>query len=117
MVYGEYVRGDGQIISEFELGTHGNLTNNRGTDNFFQSHHGIQDAWAQQRFNGLGVYDRDQAKALLLRSRNIEGGSRGTPRGLINNLRKRKESNDSNKNFYGRKTGIGYRPERHWCTC
>ncbi|SFW12335.1 eCIS core domain-containing protein [Chitinophaga sancti] len=82
----EYTRADGAVIREFEFNTHGFLTDNRGTRNFFQSHHGIQDAWARERFDGLGVYRRDDAPALLLRTRNFAEGSRGTPHGLINDL-------------------------------
>ncbi len=50
----EYPRPDGTVITEFEIGSHNFLTQNHGTNSFFQSHHGIQDAWAQQRFAGLG---------------------------------------------------------------
>ncbi len=79
----EYPKGDGYVI-EFEFDTHRNLTNNRGTRSFYQSHHGIQDAWAVERFRGLGVYSRAEARAILLRTRNMSGGSSGTPHGLIN---------------------------------
>ncbi|WP_147320063.1 eCIS core domain-containing protein [Chitinophaga silvisoli] len=95
----EYTRADGAIIREFEFNTHGFLTDNRGTNNFFQSHHGIQDAWARERFAGLGVYGRDDAPALLLRTRNFAGGSRGTPHGLINDLQGARRATVATRTF------------------
>ena len=87
------------VITEFETGTHSFLTGNRGTDSFFQSHHGIQDAWARERLAGLGVYGRDDAPAILLRTRNIEGGSRGTPHGLINDSQGARRTTVSTRTF------------------
>jgi len=81
----EFVRSDGKIVKEFEVGAHSKLTST-GTESFFQSHHGIQNEWAKRRFAGLGVYNENEAQALLLRTRNLEGGARGTPHGLINDL-------------------------------
>jgi hypothetical protein len=95
----EYTRADGAVIREFEFNTHGFLTDNRGTNNFFQSHHGIQDAWARERFAGMGVYGRDDAPALLLRTRNFAGGSRGTPHGLINDLQGARRATVATRTF------------------
>lgn len=76
---------DGGYIVEFEFNTHSYLTSNRGgTDSFFQSHHGIQNAWAKARLGSSNLYSETQARAILLRTRNMSGGSRGTPHGLIN---------------------------------
>lgn len=90
---------NGTVIKEFEIGTHASLTGTRGTDSFFQSHHGIQNAWAKNRFSGLNVYDENKAKAILLRSRNFEGGSRGTPHGLINDLQGARKGDIATRTF------------------
>ena len=95
----EYTRADGVVIREFEFNTHGFLTDNRGTNNFFQSHHGIQDAWARERFAGMGVYGRDDAPALLLRTRNFADGARGTPHGLINDLQGARRATVATRTF------------------
>jgi hypothetical protein len=95
----EYPRADGSVIREFEVGKHSFLTDNRGTDSFFQSHHGIQDAWAKQRFDGLGVYSREEAPTLLLRSRNIEGGSRGTPHGIVGDHQTARKASIGSRTF------------------
>jgi len=95
----EFPRADGSVVREFEIGTHNGLTGSRGTENFFQSHHGVQNAWAKERFKGLGVYDEGQAKTLLLRSRNLEGGSRGTPHGIISDLQKQRYASISTRTF------------------
>jgi hypothetical protein len=102
----EYPRADGSVVREFEIHTHSFLTNNRGTDSFLQSHHGIQDAWAQQRFAGLGVYSREEAKALLLRSRNMNGGSRGTPHGLINDLQRGRSGSIGTRTFLDERANL-----------
>jgi len=95
---------ESDIVTEYEIGSHGDLTANRGTDNFFQSHHGIQDAWARERFKGLQIagesaYDREKAQTILLRSRNLEGGSRGTPHGLFTDLQNARRDTIATRTF------------------
>jgi hypothetical protein len=94
----EFPKADGSVIREFDIGTH-NALSKVGAENFFQSHHGIQNKWAEVRFKGLGVYDEGQAKTLLLRSRNIEGGSRGTPHGIISDLQNLRKPTIPNRTF------------------
>ncbi|HEX8275599.1 MAG TPA: DUF4157 domain-containing protein [Longimicrobiaceae bacterium] len=58
-------RPDGVVVTEHAVGTHGDLTAELGTGGFFESHHGIQDAWAIDR--GIPGYARDDCPAILLR--------------------------------------------------
>jgi len=67
-----YRRSDGTSIAEYEQARYGHLLDNRGSDDFFQAHHGVQDAWAEQV--GVPGYSRRGAPALLLRDRRA-----GTP--------------------------------------
>jgi hypothetical protein len=60
-------RPDGTVVREWTVDTHGNLTGNLSTDGFYESHHGIQDAWAQDR--GIPGYGRDDCPAILLRDK------------------------------------------------
>jgi hypothetical protein len=71
-----YTRPDKTVVKEFEIASHGNLTSNRGTSRFFQSHHGIQDAWAIRK--GIPGYARDDCPAILLRDSKM-----GTPHQII----------------------------------
>jgi hypothetical protein len=77
----EYERPDGAVISEYEVSTHGDLADNRRTGDFFQSHHGIQHEWANERIPG---YDQltsgrgDDCPAILLRD-----SMKGTPHQVI----------------------------------
>ncbi|HEV2736133.1 MAG TPA: hypothetical protein VGV85_14895, partial [Longimicrobiaceae bacterium] len=56
---------DGTVVTEHAIGTHGDLTTDQATAGFFESHHGIQDAWAMDR--GIPGYTRDGCPAILLR--------------------------------------------------
>jgi Domain of unknown function (DUF4157)/HNH/Endo VII superfamily toxin with a SHH signature len=94
----EFVRSDGKIVKEFKIGSHSELTST-GSESFFQSHHGIQNEWAKRRFAGLGVYNENEAQALLLRTRNLEGGARGTPHGLINGLQGERKPSINTRTF------------------
>jgi hypothetical protein len=71
----EYRRPDGTVIREYEVATHGNLSVDRGTGGFFQSHHGIQGEWARQRVPG---YSYDDSPAILLRD-----SRSGTPHRIV----------------------------------
>ncbi len=59
----EYSRPGGTKIWEYEVSNHGTLSGTRGTQNFFQSHHGIQDTWAKR----IPGYRRNDCPAILLR--------------------------------------------------
>ena len=71
-----YTKADGTIVREHEIASHGSLTSNRGTNRFFQSHHGIQDAWAMRK--GIKGYSRDDCPAILLRDSKM-----GTPHQVV----------------------------------
>ena len=72
----KYTRPDGVVVTEYEIASHGYLTDNRGTTRFFQSHHGIQDAWAVEK--GISGYARDDCPAILLRDSKL-----GTPHQIV----------------------------------
>jgi hypothetical protein len=75
----EFVRKDGEVILENELGSHSTLTaEDVRTESFFQSHHGIQDAWAEERIPS-GLYSRGEGQAILLRDSRL-----GTPHQIVN---------------------------------
>lgn len=71
-----YKRPDGTVVKEYEIARHGDLAGDRGTSRFFQSHHGIQDAWAINK--GIPGYARDDCPAILLRDSKM-----GTPHQII----------------------------------
>ena len=71
-----YKRPDGTIVKEYEIARHGDLSGDRGTARFFQSHHGIQDAWAIKK--GIPGYARDDCPAILLRDSKM-----GTPHQIV----------------------------------
>ena len=71
-----YTRPDGVVVKEYEIARHGDLSVNRGTSRFFQSHHGIQDAWAIRK--GIPGYARDDCPAILLRDSKM-----GTPHQIV----------------------------------
>jgi hypothetical protein len=85
-------------VNEYTIGRHGNNASNLGTNNFFQSHHGIQDAWAMER--KVPGYARDDCPAILLRD-----SRRGTPHEIIN-TRQRGRAPDRGTSTYGK--------ERKW---
>ena len=63
---GGYITGDVDAHGNLSPGVNRALGHaNIRADNFIQSHHGIQDAWARRRING---YVRNQAPATLLPS-------------------------------------------------
>lgn len=63
-----FTRADGTDVVEHGMGSHGQLTAaERGSNSFFQSHHGAQDAWAEDI--GIPGYSRNGAEAILLRNR------------------------------------------------
>jgi hypothetical protein len=72
----QYKRPDGTIVKEYEIARHGDLSGDRGTARFFQSHHGIQDAWAIRK--GIPGYARDDCPAILLRDSKM-----GTPHQIV----------------------------------
>ena len=75
----EFVRKDGSVIRENEVASHAALTGEELKSNgFFQSHHGIQDAWARTRIPG-DLYSRAEGKAILLRDSRM-----GTPHQIVN---------------------------------
>jgi hypothetical protein len=71
-----YTRPDGTIVKEYEIARHGDLSVDMGTARFFQSHHGIQDAWAIKK--GIPGYARDDCPAILLRDSKM-----GTPHQIV----------------------------------
>lgn len=95
----EYPRpSDGVIVREFELGSHRGLTG-RGTRSFFESHHGIQNAWAKNRFAGLSVYNENEAETILLRTLNFDGGRRGAPHRVISELQAGRSGSISTRTY------------------
>ncbi|MBC7947049.1 MAG: DUF4157 domain-containing protein [Chitinophagaceae bacterium] len=87
-----------KVVREYSIGTHYDIKFTE-TGSFFQSHHGIMDAWAKRMFAGIPEYDRETAIAILLRTRNIEGGSKGTPHGLISGMQNLREAANPNRTF------------------
>ncbi|MBS1911222.1 MAG: DUF4157 domain-containing protein [Bacteroidetes bacterium] len=84
-------RADGNVIREYTVGTHGELTKpDMGTNSFFQSHHVMQDKRLQDLFREIPSsvledsklrYAREDAPAVLLRD-----SIGGSPHRIITNL-------------------------------
>jgi hypothetical protein len=72
----EFTREDGTVILEHEVAQYGHLLDNRGTNHFFEAHHGAQDKWAIDV--GMPGYSRREAPAILLRDRR-----KGSPHQIV----------------------------------
>ena len=72
----QYKRPDGLIVNEYHVSSHGSHGLDRGTNRFFNSHHGIQDSWAIQK--NIPGYSRDGCPAILLRDSKM-----GTPHQIV----------------------------------
>jgi hypothetical protein len=81
----------GQRSTEFSLGSHKDLKA-VGANGFFESHHGVQDAWA--RDVGLPHYSRNEAPAILLRDTHS-----GTPHRAITNRQAARAGTRSNRTY------------------
>ncbi|GAA1032650.1 hypothetical protein GCM10009557_31830 [Virgisporangium ochraceum] len=94
-----YPRPDKVQVIEHDIASYG--THKKvGTNNFFQSHHGIQNEWAKQRFGRL--YDPDAGRCILLRDRHAR-----TPHRIVS----ARQATRMKTTPFGKRT---YEMERSW---
>jgi hypothetical protein len=83
------VRTPNGVVGEYDMGTYRAL-GKKGTDSFFQAHHGIQDLWGENRFNqwidDLGLtakYNTQECPAI-----NLRDSRKGSPHQIITNYQR-----------------------------
>jgi len=84
---------EGKVVKEYEVGLHRQLTKD-GTRGFFQSHHGIQDKWAEVKFksfcekHGLNnPYSRNDCPTI-----NLRDSMKGSPHRNVTDLQASRKS-------------------------
>ncbi len=84
---------DGVVVLEYTIAPHGDNTD-FGSSGFFQSHHGIQDAWAIDAGLEKYGYARDDCPAILLRDSHA-----GSPHQRVTARQKARESGRSTSTY------------------
>jgi len=79
---------NGAKVTEYSVQPHNEAP---GTDNFFQSHHGIQGAWGRARVKG---YVYEEAPTILLRDSRM-----GTPHRIVSALQKAREAGVGSRTY------------------
>jgi hypothetical protein len=87
----EFFHRDGHSVMEYTVTPYGSKPK---TGNFFQSHHGIQDAWAKQWFPPY--YKSGDCPAIMLRDSRA-----GTPHQIVTNRQYGRASKISKRTYYG----------------
>jgi hypothetical protein len=91
----EYVRNsDDAVIREYEMAQYGHHSAKRGSKDFFQSHHGIQDEWAKTRLGDHGYTSREGI-GILLRDRRT-----GSPHQIISARQTARKGGRTTRTYY-----------------
>jgi HNH/Endo VII superfamily toxin with a SHH signature/Domain of unknown function (DUF4157) len=92
---------DGVVVAEHEVAPHGELIKN-GTDGFFQSHHGIQDAWAIEAGLEKFGYTRDGCPAI-----NLRDSHSGSPHQRVTAAQKGRETGRGSRTYEEERLNLG----------
>ncbi len=84
----EVTLADGSTVTEYQIQAHNQAP---GTRSFFQSHHGIQGAWARARVKG---YVYEEASTILLRDSKM-----GSPHQIVSSLQKAREGTIGSRTY------------------